>query len=114
MNGRLKITTEKGEIYFYTICEYAYTKNHTAQIKFVYESDFRKYNMVVAVHLLLLYMILRCFSIPYFPRSSWILSALLIKGVTDLFWLQLEMMYAMNLERSAPTYQGLARSSGRL
>ena len=50
MNGRLKITTEKGEIYFYTICEYAYTKNHTAQIKFVYESDFRKYNMVVAVN----------------------------------------------------------------
>ncbi|MBO5774373.1 MAG: hypothetical protein J6R44_06025 [Clostridia bacterium] len=50
MNGKLKITTEKGEIYFYTTCEYAYTKNDTAQIKFVYESDFRKYYMVVAVN----------------------------------------------------------------
>lgn len=50
MNGRLKITTEKDEIYFYTICEYAYTKNDTAQIRFVYESDFRKYYMIVAVN----------------------------------------------------------------
>ncbi|MBQ4072164.1 MAG: hypothetical protein IJD50_00385 [Clostridia bacterium] len=50
MNGRLTITTAKNEIYFYSNCDYAYTKNDTAQINFVYESDFRKYNIVIGVN----------------------------------------------------------------
>ncbi len=50
MDGRLTITTAKNEIYFYTNCNYAYTKSDTAQISFVYESDFRKYNIVIGVN----------------------------------------------------------------
>ena len=50
MNGRLTITTAKNEIYFYSNCDYAYTKNDTAQINFVYESDFRKYNIVIGIN----------------------------------------------------------------
>lgn len=50
MNGRLTITTSKNEIYFYTTCEYNYTKSGTAQINFVYESDFRKYNIVLGLN----------------------------------------------------------------
>lgn len=50
MNGQLLITTAKNEIYFYSTCNYAYNKNDTAQISFVYESDFRKYNIVIGVN----------------------------------------------------------------
>ena len=50
MNGQLTVTTSKNEIYFYTGCSYSYTKNDTAQINFVYESDFRKYNMIIGVN----------------------------------------------------------------
>lgn len=50
MDGRLTITTAKNEIYFYTNCNYAYTKSDTAQISFVYESDFRKYNIVIGIN----------------------------------------------------------------
>lgn len=50
MKGKLTVTTAKNEIYFYTSCNYSYTKNDTAQINFVYESDFRKYNMIIGVN----------------------------------------------------------------
>ena len=50
MDGRLTITTSGNEIYFHTICDYVCTKQRTAQIKFVYESDFRKYNIVIGVN----------------------------------------------------------------
>ncbi|MBR2481070.1 MAG: hypothetical protein IKB56_07195 [Clostridia bacterium] len=50
MDGRLTITTAKNEIYFYSGCDYTYTKSDTAQISFVYESDFRKYNIVIGVN----------------------------------------------------------------
>lgn len=51
MDGRLTITTSENEIYFHTICDYVCTKQRTAQIKFVYESDFRKYNIVIGLNL---------------------------------------------------------------
>lgn len=50
MDGRLTLTTSNSEIYFFTVCDYEYTKNDTAQIKFVYESDFRKYNIIIGVN----------------------------------------------------------------
>ncbi len=50
MDGRLTITTAKSEIYFFASCKYFYTKNDTAQINFVYESDLRKYNIIIGVN----------------------------------------------------------------
>ena len=50
MIGRVTITTAKGEIYFYSNCAYNYTKNDTAQVNFVYETDISKYNIVVGLN----------------------------------------------------------------
>lgn len=50
MDARLTVTTANGDLYFFTTCNYQYNKNDSAQISFVYEGDFRKYNMVIGLN----------------------------------------------------------------
>ena len=50
MDARLTVTTANGDLYFFTTCNYQYNKNDSAQISFVYEGDFRKYNIVIGVN----------------------------------------------------------------
>ncbi len=50
MQHQVTISTERNKIFFFTKCEYSYVGNDSAQIKFEYEGDFSKYNIVIGVN----------------------------------------------------------------
>ncbi len=50
MQHKVTVSTDKNKIFFFTKCDYSYRNNESAQIKFEYQGDFSKYNIIIGVN----------------------------------------------------------------